>query len=52
MFLGVTPEVSNWSNNNNNNNNNNSFSLLLTDNPLVDFVELPPEFSELRLFLL
>lgn len=34
MFLGITPEISNWSA------DGNSFSLILTDNPLVDFVEV------------
>ncbi len=41
MFLGVTAEVTSW------NPEGTSFSLVLIDNPLVDFVELPPQYSEL-----
>lgn len=35
MFLGVTASVTNWDA------EGNSFSLVLEDNPLVDFVDLP-----------
>jgi hypothetical protein len=41
MFLGISPEITSW------NKENNSFSLLLIDNPFIDFVELPPEYAEL-----
>jgi hypothetical protein len=41
MFLGISPEVANW------NKENTSFSLMLVDNPFVDFVELPPDYQEL-----
>lgn len=42
MFLGVVPEVGGWSK------DNSAFSLLFNDNPLVDFVELPPKYQELQ----
>lgn len=35
IFLNITPQVTNWSN------DKNSFSLVLVENPLSDFVELP-----------
>lgn len=35
IFLNITPHVTNWSN------NKDSFSLILDENPLSDFVELP-----------
>lgn len=41
MFLGISPEVVQW------NKENTSFSLIFVDNPLVDFVELPPQYLEL-----
>jgi len=41
MFLGISPEVSSW------NRENTGFSLIFNDNPLVDFVELPPQYQEL-----
>ncbi|CAI5493443.1 unnamed protein product [Closterium sp. Naga37s-1] len=41
MFLGVTATVTNW------NAEGNECSLLLDDNPLVDFVELPESCSSL-----
>jgi len=41
MFLGVAAEVSNW------NSDGTACSLLLTDNPMVEFVELPPTLSSL-----
>jgi hypothetical protein len=42
MFLGITPEVSSW------NKEINSFSLIFSENPLVDFVELPPKYLDLQ----
>lgn len=42
MFLGMTVEVANWSP------DSNAFSLILTDNPLVEFVELPVQYQELK----
>eukprot|EP00128_Syssomonas_multiformis_P012948 Colp12_sorted_trinity150504_noHs@1949 len=41
MFLGITPTISNWSA------DGNEFSLILDENPLTDFVELPPEHQGL-----
>ena len=41
MFLGITPDIINTSN------ENNSFTILLTDNPFIDFVEIPPQYSNL-----
>lgn len=41
MFLGISPEVTNW------NSENTSFTLVFNDNPLVDFVELPPQYQDL-----
>jgi hypothetical protein len=35
MFLGITAQVSNWDS------KKNEFSIVLEENPLVDFVELP-----------
>ncbi|PNW84474.1 hypothetical protein CHLRE_03g145607v5 [Chlamydomonas reinhardtii] len=42
MFLNVTANVTNWSP------DQTECSLVLTDNPLADFVELPDEYRELR----
>ena len=42
MFLGISPEVSGW------NKEGTAFSLLLHDNPLADFVEVPPQYQELQ----
>ncbi|EKX45972.1 trafficking protein particle complex subunit 3 [Guillardia theta CCMP2712] len=42
MFLGVTGNISNW------NQEDTEFSLLLDDNPLVDFVEIPDDLKELK----
>lgn len=42
MFLGISPDVTAW------NPENTSFSLIFNDNPLLDFVELPPQYSELQ----
>lgn len=36
MFLGITADVTDW------NVNGSACSLIFSDNPLVDFVELPP----------
>jgi len=41
-FLGITPIVNNWSE------DGKSCSLILEENPLVTFVELPEEQSELQ----
>ncbi len=41
MFLGISPEVSSW------NSENTAFSLIFNDNPLIDFVELPPQYQDL-----
>eukprot|EP01040_Poterioochromonas_malhamensis_P016124 gene16124-18223_t len=41
MFLGISPEITNW------NRENTSFSLFIVDNPFVDFVELPPDYQDL-----
>lgn len=41
MFLGVIPTVANWSA------KGDEFSLILDQNPLVDFVELPEDHSDL-----
>jgi len=42
MFLNVTANVTNWSS------DGNECSLVLTDNPLADFVELPEEYKDLK----
>ena len=41
MFLGVIPTVANWSS------KGDEFSLVLDQNPLVDFVELPDDHPNL-----
>jgi len=41
MFLGIAAEVMNW------NSERNSFSLVFFENPLTEFVELPPEMAGL-----
>ena len=41
MFLGITPVVSNWSP------GGDEFSLLIENNPLTEFVELPEGHSNL-----
>jgi len=41
IFLGVTAEVANWGE------NDKEFSLLLSDNPLIDFVSLPGAYQAL-----
>ncbi|XP_069751671.1 trafficking protein particle complex subunit 3 isoform X2 [Narcine bancroftii] len=41
MYLGITPSVTNWSP------AGDEFSLILENNPLVDFVELPDNHSSL-----
>lgn len=41
MFLGVTAEVNMW------NTDRTAFSLILSENPLVEFVELPPAYQGL-----
>jgi len=42
MFLGITPVVTNWSP------AGDEFSLLIENNPLIDFVELPEGHSRLN----
>lgn len=42
MYLGVTPVVSNWSA------AGDEFSLLIENNPLTDFVELPDGHTDLN----
>ncbi|XP_071383913.1 trafficking protein particle complex subunit 3 isoform X3 [Centroberyx affinis] len=41
MYLGITPSVTNWSP------AGDEFSLILENNPLVDFVELPDNHNAL-----
>ncbi len=41
MFLGISPDISSW------NKENTAFSLIFIDNPLIDFVELPPQYQDL-----
>ena len=41
MFLGISPSITNWSS------DEKEFSLLIDDNPLADFVELPEHASSL-----
>ena len=41
MFLGVSPSVGNW------NGDESEFSLVMDENPLADFVDLPKEYSNL-----
>jgi predicted hydrocarbon binding protein len=41
MFLGVTAQVQNW------NTEGTEFSIVLDENPLTDFVELPEEYNKL-----
>ena len=41
MFLGVTPSVTKWSP------AADEFSLIVDNNPLAEFVELPPEHEKL-----
>jgi hypothetical protein len=41
MFLGVTAEVANMSA------DGQSFSLIISDNPLTDYVEIPPQYQDL-----
>ena len=42
MIFGINAEVVAW------NADNTVFSLVFNDNPFVDFVELPPQYSELQ----
>ncbi len=41
MFIGVSAEVSKW------NSDETACSILIPENPLIDYVELPPQYSEL-----
>ncbi|KAL5282979.1 TRAPPC3 family protein [Megaselia abdita] len=42
IYLNIQPAITNWSS------SSDEFSLIFENNPLIDFVELPPEFSNLR----
>lgn len=42
MFLGISPTISNWSA------AGDEFSLMLENNPLIEFVELPESHSNLK----
>ena len=42
MFLGIVPVVTNWSP------AGDEFSLLIENNPLIDFVELPEGHNQLN----
>lgn len=42
IYLNVQPAITNWSS------SSDEFSLIFENNPFIDFVELPPEFSNLR----
>ncbi|KAJ1422547.1 putative transport protein particle component Bet3 [Ochromonadaceae sp. CCMP2298] len=42
MFLGIVPTIAHW------NKENTAFSLIFNDNPLIDFVELPPQYQNLQ----
>mmetsp|Transcript_7273 Transcript_7273/g.10203 ORF Transcript_7273/g.10203 Transcript_7273/m.10203 type:complete len:173 (+) Transcript_7273:102-620(+) len=42
MFLGITCDVLNW------NTEQTSFSLILQDNPLIEFVDLPQNYKDLN----
>lgn len=42
MFLGISTEVTNWAT------NDSSFSIIYSENPITDFVELPPQYRELH----
>jgi trafficking protein particle complex subunit 3 len=41
VYLGITCEVTNWSE------DNKEFSLIMTENPMIDYVELREDFREL-----
>ena len=45
MFLGINAEVTAW------NAENTIFSLVFSENPFVDFVELPPQYVELQVWV-
>ena len=42
MFLGISVDVNNWST------DGNAFSLMMTENPLTEFVELPVQYQDLQ----
>lgn len=42
MFLGVTADVTSW------NSESSAFSLVLSENPFIEFVELPPHLTDLH----
>ncbi len=41
MFLGISAEASKW------NSDETACSIIIPENPLIDYVELPPQYSEL-----
>ncbi len=41
MFLGVSAEISKW------NSDETACSILIPENPLIDYVDLPPQYGEL-----
>lgn len=41
-YLNIQPSITNWSS------SSDEFSLIFENNPLIEFVELPPEFSNLK----
>ena len=45
MFLGINAEVTAW------NAENTIFSIVFSENPFVDFVELPPQYVDLQVRL-
>lgn len=42
MFLGITAQMTNWDA------RRNEFSLVIDDNPLIEFVELPESHNNLN----
>jgi len=42
MFLGINADVTSW------NTEGTAFSIVIYENPLTDFVELPPQYAELQ----
>ena len=42
MFLGISPNITNWSP------AGDEFSLIFDSNPLIEFVELPDNFMQLK----
>eukprot|EP01038_Epipyxis_sp_PR26KG_P006308 gene6308-8687_t len=46
MFIGISPDVTQW------NKEGTSFSLILLENPFIDFVELPAQYQDLQYCIL